>query len=285
MDMSKEPQWLLEYASDTYSQGGEDGIIAKILSLLPETDGWCVEFGAWDGIHLSNVRKLILEKRYRAVLIEGDKKKSQALRKNYAENSGVETVNAFVGFDSDTGLDRILSSYSIPKSFDFLSIDIDGNDYHVWEAVKVYRPKAVCVEFNPTIPSEVHFVQAPDPRINQGCSLLALDQLARAKGYQLVCVLPWNAFFVDEKYFAKFEIADNRPQVMRKDLSVITWLFLGYDGSVHLAGAKYNPFHGISMDERKMQILPGVLRSQNDHYTRLHKLLFRLLKTLRLIGA
>ena len=70
--MNKEPQWLLDYSSDTYSQGGEDGIIAKILSLLPETDGWCVEFGAWDGIHLSNVRKLILEKRYRAVLIEGD---------------------------------------------------------------------------------------------------------------------------------------------------------------------------------------------------------------------
>jgi hypothetical protein len=128
-------------------------------------------------------------------------------------------------------------------------------------------------------------VQTPDPRINQGCSLLALDQLARAKGYQLVCVLPWNAFFVDEKYFAKFDIADNRPQAMRKDLSVITWLFLGYDGSVHLAGAKYNPFHGISIDERKMQILPRVLRSQNDKYTRLHKILFRLLKTLRLLGA
>jgi hypothetical protein len=285
MDMNKEPQWLLDYSSDTYSQSGEDGVIAKILSLLPETDGWCVEFGAWDGIHLSNVRKLILEKGYRAVLIEGDKKKSQSLKKNYADNSKVETVNAFVGFDADTGLDRILSSYSISKSFDFLSIDVDGNDYHVWEAVKEYRPKVVCVEFNPTIPSEVHFVQTPDPRMNQGSSLLALNQLARAKGYQLVCVLPWNAFFVDEKYFATFDIADNRPLVMRKDHSVITWFFLGYDGTVHLAGAKYNPFHGITITERQMQILPRFLRYQNDYYSRLQKILFRLLKTLRLIGA
>lgn len=278
MDMNKEPQWLLDYVSNTHSQTGEDGIIAKILSLLPETDGWCVEFGAWDGIHLSNVRKLILEERYRAVLIEGDSRKFQSLRNNYALNDEVHTVNAFVGFDAANGLDNILSSYSIPQSFDFLSIDIDGNDYHAWEAVKEYRPKVVCVEFNPTIPTEVHFVQTPDPRINQGCSLLALDQLARAKGYQVVCVLPWNAFFVDEKYFAKFEIADNRPQVMRRDHSHITWFFSGYDGSVHLAGAKYMPWHMISIDEREVQVLPRILWAYPDNYTRFQKLLFRLLK-------
>jgi hypothetical protein len=285
MDMSKEPHWLLDYSSDTYSQTGEDGVLSKILSLLPETDGWCVEFGAYDGLYLSNVRKLILEERYRAILIEGDDRKFQSLRRNYASNNEVETVNAFVGFDADNGLDKILSSYSIPKNFDFLSIDIDGNDYHVWEAIKEYRPKVVCVEFNPTIPSEVHFVQARDPRITQGCSLLALDQLARSKGYQAVCVLPWNAFFVDEKYFAKFEIADNKPQVMRKDHSQITWFFFGYDGSVHLAGAKRNSWHGISIDERQMQVLPRVLRTYPDNYTRLQKILFRLLKTLRVLRA
>lgn len=285
MDMNKEPQWLLDCSSNTYSQTGEDGIIAKILSLLPETDRWCVEFGAWDGIHLSNVRKLILEERYRAILIDGDDRKFQSLRSNYAGNNEVQTVNAFVGFDADSGLDRILSSHSIPKNFDFLSIDIDGNDYHVWEAVKEYRPKVVCVEFNPTIPSEVHFVQKPDHRTNQGSSLLALDQLARAKGYQLVCVLPWNAFFVDEKYFAKFEIADNKPQLMRKDHSLITWIFSGYDGSVHLAGAKRMPWHGMSMTEREIQVLPRFLQSFPDNYTGLQKMLFWLLKRLGLLRS
>lgn len=284
-DMNNETQWLLDYSSNTYSQTGEDGVIAKILSLLPETDGWCVEFGAWDGVHLSNARRLILEERYRAILIEGDERKFQSLRSNYAGNNEVKTLNTFVGFDADNGLDRILSPYSIPKSFDFLSIDIDGNDYHVWKAVKDYRPKVVCVEFNPTIPSEVHFVQTPDPRTNQGCSLLALDQLARAKNYQVVCVLPWNALFVDEKYFAKFEIADNRLQLMRKDHSYITWFFSGFDGSVHLAGAKRMPWHGIPIDERAMQILPVVLRSYPDNYTGLQRMLFRLLKALRLLSA
>lgn len=283
--MNKDPQWLLDYVADTYSQCGEDGVIAKILSLLPQTDRWCVEFGAWDGIQLCNARKLILEQHYRAILIEGDEGKFQTLRRNYADNDKVQPVKAFVGFDAHNSLDKILSFYDIPRDFDLLSIDIDGNDYHVWEAVREYRPKLICVEFNPTIPSEVHFVQNPDPGTHQGANLLALDELARAKGYQAVCVLPWNAFFVDEKYFAGFEIADNRPQAMRKDLSHITWFFSGFDGSVHLAGAKCSPWHETSIDARKLQVLPRMLRSHPHAYTRLQKSLFRLLKKLGWLRA
>ena len=159
--MNAKPEWLLDYASNTYSQAGEDGVIAKILEMLPETDQWCVEFGAWDGLYLSNVRRLIEEKDYSAILIEGDKKKFERLRNNYADNHNVETVNAFVGYNAEDGLDKILSAFNIPKNFDFLSIDVDGNDYHIWKAVQQYRPKSVCVEYNPTIPSQVYFVQAP----------------------------------------------------------------------------------------------------------------------------
>jgi hypothetical protein len=281
--MNAKPEWLLDYASNTHSQAGEDGVIAKILSLFPEADRWCVEFGAWDGLFLSNVRRLIEEEGYSAILIEGDKKKFESLLNNYADNNNVATVNAFVGFHAEDGLDKILSSYSIPKNFDFLSIDVDGNDYHIWKAIKEYRPKAVCVEYNPTIPSEVYFVQTPDPGINQGCSLLALDELARSKGYELVSVLRYNAFFVDQTYFAKFEISNNQPDVMRKDLSAITWFFLGYDGSVHLAGSKQMPWHRINIDDQKLQILPRILRSYPGNYSTYQKLLFRFLKKLKLL--
>ena len=281
--MNNRPEWLLNYASNTYSQVGEDGVIAKILAMLPETDRWCVEFGAWDGIYLSNVRRLIEEEGYSAILIEGDKNKFESLRNNYADNNNVATVNAFVGFNAEDGLDKILSSHSIPKDFDFLSIDVDGNDYHIWKAINAFRPKVVCVEFNPTIPSEVYFVQTPDPRINQGCSLLSLDELARSKGYELVSVLKYNAFFVDQAYFARFEISNNQPNVMRKDLSDITWFFLGYDGTVHLAGSKRMPWHRLRINDRKLQILPRVLRSYPANYSLFRKLLFRFLKRLRLI--
>ena len=74
-NMNAKPEWLLDYASNTYSQVGEDGAIAKILEMLPETGHRCVELGAWDSFYLSNVRRLIEDKDYSAILIEGDRKK------------------------------------------------------------------------------------------------------------------------------------------------------------------------------------------------------------------
>ncbi len=273
--------WLLDYASDTYSQNGEDGVLAKILSLIDAPDRWCVEFGAWDGIHLSNVRRLILEEGYSAILIEADREKFAQLRGNYAGNPRVVGVNALVGFRGDDGLDKILSSYDIPRNFDFLSIDIDGNGYHAWKASVAYRPKVVCVEFNPTIPTEVHFVQRPDPAIHQGASLLALTELAREKQYELACVLSVNAFFVDRLYFARFGIRDNTPFGLRKDLSLVTWMFSGYDGTVHLAGSKKLPWHGITLDERPLQVLPRFLRRFPDNYSGLQRTLLRILRKYR----
>src|SRR5262249_4602970 len=148
----------------------------------------------------------------------------------------------------------------IPLDFDFLSIDIDGNDYHVWNAVARYRPKVVCIEFNPTVPTEVHWVQRADPRLKQGASLLAVAELGKEKGYELVSVLPWNAIFVRAEYFPLFEIADNRPERLRTDLTRVTYLFSGYDGTVLLAGAQRLPFHGLEFRQEDVQILPRMLR-------------------------
>jgi len=80
-----EPTWLLKFKRDEFSQTGEDGIIEKILEILPSNDRWCVEFGAWDGLFLTNARHLIDSKGFSAVLIEADKKKFLDLRRNYAQ--------------------------------------------------------------------------------------------------------------------------------------------------------------------------------------------------------
>ncbi len=69
----RDDAWLLNHRSNVHSQAGEDGIIEKILELLPVRDHWCVEFGAWDGVFLSNTRRLIEHAGYSAVLIEGSK--------------------------------------------------------------------------------------------------------------------------------------------------------------------------------------------------------------------
>ena len=74
---------LLKYSSNVYSQNGEDGVIKEIikrLSLDKKDKNWCVEFGAWDGIYLSNTFNLV-KQGWEAVYIEGDQKRFKDLLK------------------------------------------------------------------------------------------------------------------------------------------------------------------------------------------------------------
>lgn len=280
------PTWLLDFKRDEHSQSGEDGIIEKILEILPDGDKWCVEFGAWDGLYLTNTRHLISSKGFSAILIEGDEKRFLELQRNYAHlGARVTPMKKFVGFGGDDNLDCLLSRTPIPTDFDLLSIDIDGNDYHVWKHVEKYQPKVVVIEFNPTIPTEVKFVQPADPYINQGASLLSLVELGKEKGYELVCVLPWNAFFVKKQYYPLFKMETNDPQVLRTDLSGITYLFVGYDGKVLLRGACKLPWHhGVKFKESNFQILPRFLRRYPENYTRYQSFLFELFLLLKKPG-
>ena len=266
---ARSPTWLLEHKRDVYSQTGEDGIIEAILDTLGQRDKWCVEFGAWDGQFLSNTRNLIDHGGYRAVMIEGDTARYQTLKSAFRTNDKVIPVNAFVGFDSSNGLDTILAKTPIPTDFDFCSIDIDGNDYHTWRAVSTYRPKLVCIEFNPTIPTDCPFVQPADPAINQGAGLLALVELGKSKGYQLASALQFNAFFVRDDMFPRLEISDNSPQTLRTDLSLLTYLFHGFDGKVFLHGNSRLIWHDMPINERQLQVLPRFLQKHPGTYTRL----------------
>ncbi len=279
--MDRTNAWLDEFRSDVYSQGGEDGVIRKILDVLPRKDQWCVEFGAWDGRYLSNTANLIENHGYSAVMIEGSEERFRDLENNYSRNPRVVVLNRFVGFSEKDNLDGILEGTSIPLDFDFLSIDIDGNDYHVWKAMSRYTPKLVCIEFNPTISTEVRFVQPPDPSLNQGAGLLPLVELGKSKGYELVSVTPINAFFVRSDYFRLFHIEDNSPHVLRTNVENVAHVFFGYDGTVFLRGNAKSPWHDMAIKESRIQILPRFLRKYPHDYGVAEKKLFELYRKLR----
>jgi hypothetical protein len=255
-----DPCWLLDHAKSHYSQTGEDGILEKILELLPERDEWCVEFGAWDGEYLSNTYHFVKNHGFSAVLIEGDPKKARALAKKFKDNSKIHCKSEYVGWTAGSNLDSILESTPIPRNFDLLSIDIDGNDYHVWKAVKKFSPKIVVIEFNPTVPNGINFVQKADPLVHQGCSIDALRDLGKEKGYELICVTAGNAFFIDERYFGLFKISNNTTHDLRRDQSFVTWFFSGYDGTVFLDGYQRLPWHGCDIRPSAVQPLPAFLR-------------------------
>lgn len=276
--------WLSKFAKNVTSQYGEDGIIEKVLDVINDSNKWCVELGSWDGRKCSNTFNLISEKGYSAVLIEGNPKRFKDLVKTFEENKKAVPINAFVGFEKEDGLDVLLKTVEIPVDFDLLSIDIDGNDYHVWEAVHDYKPKVVVIEFNPTIPKTVEFVQPRDLRVTQGSSLLSISKLAKSKGYELVSTTRTNAIFVDSKYFGLFGITDNSVEVMTTDESLITHIFCGYDGTVFIRGCGIMPWQTIAYKESRVQQLPRWARKRAGDRNILRRKLGKQFRRLRKRG-
>jgi hypothetical protein len=122
--------------------------------------------------------------------------------------------------------------------FDLLSIDIDGNDYHVWDTVKTYKPRLVIIEFNPTIPSDIEFVQEKNNSINHGNSLLSLVKLGKSKGYELIATTYCNGFFVEKEFFDLFKIEDNSIDSLWKNPEAPR-IFQLYDGTLMLYKVQY----------------------------------------------
>lgn len=278
--------WLSNFSDGPAKIHGEFGIIDKILSTLNNTlndnhQHFCVEFGAGNGIGASNSYNLIHSQNFSALLIEPDPIKFNHLQDLYTNNQHVITHNGYVSWQGDDSLDNILSKYNAPKCFDLLSIDIDGNDYHVWESLINYEPYLVVIEFNETIPVTVSFIQEKNPSINQGSSLLALFDLAKLKGYELICVSENNAFFIHKRFFHLFNIHDNSPLSMVPHQKYITYIFTGYDGTTHLAGNPTMRWHFSDFKSSKIQQLPFFLRSFPPNYNFIQRLLFRIWRRLR----
>lgn len=273
--------WLCEYAHNVTSQFGEDGIIEKILEIIDDADKWCVEFGSWDGKKCSNTYNIIQNKDYSAILIEGSPKRYKDLLKTFERNKKVIPLNKLVGFEQDNCLDKVFKDTEIPTDFDLLSIDIDGNDYHIWECLWNYKPKIVVIEYNPTIPSSVEFIQKRDMQLTQGSSILSMTKLAKSKGYELVAVTQANVIFVDSKYFNLFGINDNSVQIMRTDDSLITHIFCGYDGMVFIRGCCELPWQKIPYKESQVQQLPKWATKKVGDRNFLRKKMGKIYKKLR----
>lgn len=275
---------LSAFASNTYSQYGEDGILAECLSRisrLTELDKWCVEFGAWDGVYLSNTCKLIREDGYSAVLVEGDPDRFKELQRNLPEDHVLKFCR-WVSLSGDGRLETILTETPIPQDFDVLSIDIDSCDWHVWQSIEAYRPKIVCIEFNPTIPNCVSYVQPADFAIRHGNSARALYDLAAQKGYDLVAATDVNLIFV-EAALSQAVIGDDRPTLgqLRSEEKHVSYVFAGYNGEILSTGPVKALWHGMQLGPRSLQVLPRSLHKFPDEYTPWQRLRFRVRRRFR----
>jgi len=165
---------LKSFQKKVYSQNGEDGILLEIFNKIGTINKYFVEFGAWDGVHLSNTANLKLNHDWSGLLLESDSSKCQ---------NGI-----IQGTVTSENINDLFSQNNVPNEFDLLSIDIDSHDYWCWKSCN-YNPRVVIIEFNssldPTIPLVV-----PDKSNTStdyfGASLAALYNLGKEKGYSLV---------------------------------------------------------------------------------------------------
>lgn len=198
-----DPLRLENFGVKVFSQGDEDGVIAEIFRRVGVCHRTFIEFGAETG-EQNNTRRL-LESGWRGLWIEAQSEYARTLLRKFgrqAQHGQLFIIEAGVTAENINGLIR---SAGFLSEIDFLSIDIDGNDYHVFEAIDAVTPRVVCLEYNPSMPPPTDWVMPYVPAhrwemgsSNYGASLVALERLAAKKGYTLVgtALYSVNAFFV-----------------------------------------------------------------------------------------
>ena len=196
---------LLRYGFKLYSKSEEDGIIQEIFRRLGVEHHRCAEVGSELGLEC-NTAKLLVEG-WECHWFEADPSKVARCRRHFQSfisEGKLSVTDCFVKTDNINSL--------VTGDLDFLSIDIDSNDYWIWEALEA-RPRVVAIEYNPAYAPPLSIVTPYVPHAKWdgtnyvGASLVALMRLGRRKAYSLVgCDLSGsNAFFVRDDIYDPHE--------------------------------------------------------------------------------
>jgi len=191
---------FLSFRKNINSQNGEDGVIEQIFKMINVTNGNFIEFGAWDGKHLSNTLKLFHEG-WSGIFIEGDKEKFKVLVDNFGKYTNISCINKLVGYSDYDSLDTIIEDSPFKnKAFDFISIDVDGLDYFIFEKLNKYLPKVICIEVSSGhSPNFSKVLSENIAKNNVGQSIEVMTRMAKEKGYFPLCYTG-NLFLVKNEF-------------------------------------------------------------------------------------
>lgn len=191
------------------SQNGEDGILHYIFSLIGAPHKTVVEICAGDGIQC-NAANLLINHGWTGLLVEGDEARATRASRYYAShpdtfNYPPTVANRWVTKDS---VNDIIREAGYSGEVDLLSLDLDGVDFWIWQAIEQISPRVVVAEVQAvwgaekavTVPYRDDFSAGFHEGfgIYSGASLPAFVSLARARGYRLIGVqrYGYNAFFL-----------------------------------------------------------------------------------------
>ncbi len=185
-----------------YSQNDEDGILIEIFRRIGIAHRTFVEVGVGNG--LENNTALWLKQGWRGAWFEGNPHHMRFIRENFAPAIAAKQLTAVETLVNRENCSGLIADAGFTGEIDLLSIDVDGNDYYIFEQLRGITPRVVVIEYNAKFPPPLRWVIPYDPGFIWdgsdwfGASLEAMNDVFRQKGYCLVgCnVTGANAFFV-----------------------------------------------------------------------------------------
>lgn len=176
-----------------FSQWGDDGIIQYLIHTIGITNKTFIEFGV-ENYREANTRFLLINNNWKGLVIDGSDKniqfiKNDAISWNYS-------LNAVAKFITKENLNSLIENNGFNGEIGLLHIDVDGNDYWLWESLNIVNPEIVIMEYNSvfgnksaiSVPYKADFYVTNEHFSNLyfGASLKAMEHLAIQKGYTLV---------------------------------------------------------------------------------------------------
>ncbi|MEI8349421.1 MAG: hypothetical protein WCI77_04650 [Candidatus Omnitrophota bacterium] len=211
----RNPKNLIPFGYKLYSQNDEDGIIREICNRIGVTSKYFVEIGIGNG--LQNNTYALLFDGWKGLWIDAAGNTISCIKKYFKKSIVEERLKVADAFVTRENINSLISSRVPDKEIDLLSIDIDGNDFHIFDAITCVSPKILVIEYNAKfVPPTIFCMEYDAKNVWQGndclgASLKFLEIHLSRKGYCLVgCNLSGtNAFFVrkdlvGEKFLAPF---------------------------------------------------------------------------------
>ncbi len=206
------PDSLHQVEFRVHSQFGDDGIIQWLATRIPALPKRFVEFGVEDYSE-SNTRFLMVSRNWSGLVMDGSRANIARLRaRRWFWRYNLTALSRFVTREN---VDGLIAEWAGREPVGLLHIDVDGNDYWLWDAVQCISPGIAIIEYNPVFGTERAITVPYTPDFNRfhahysgqyaGASLAALTHLANRKGYALIGANSAG----NNAYFLRRDLLDN----------------------------------------------------------------------------
>ena len=190
----KEPVSIKDAGIRVFSQFEEDGLLLAIFGLIGHTNKTFADLGSSNGIN-SNCANLAINFGWNGIFIDGDLdelNKGIEFYKNHPD-TWIHPPRFKHAFIQRENINKLLLEAEISGEIDLLSIDLDGNDFWIWDAIEVISPRVVIIEThvefgmnNIVVPYNKDYSYPGKHKDYHGASPVAMNKLANKLGYRLV---------------------------------------------------------------------------------------------------